>query len=482
MAWPATEESTMTRTARHAGCGEHLALDQLHRRTFLRVGGLSLLGLSLPQLYAAQQAHASDYLGEREPARARSCILLFLSGGPSHYETFDPKPDAPSENRTIFGTVQTRTPGVLLCEHLHDLARLQDKFALVRSMTHRFNGHFGAHRYALSGHVAPGNPDQPARADDKPGLVGLAARHLRGQNMPSVVMAPWIATDQGSGASGGMGGGTLGRQFDPVRVEVDNQSLQPGRSPVFRLPELALRPELTISRFDGRRSLLSTIESQQIGLAQSAQMREMDDHYQHAYELLTSSNIRQGFDIEQEPYALRNRYGQDAFGQSCLLARRLVERGARFVQVNFSRYVSQPGYGWDTHDRGRETLQTQLLPKLNAGVASLIDDLHQRGLLDETLVVAMGEFGRTPRVKPDGGRDHWNQSYSILLAGGGIHGGLVYGRTTRDGAEVAVDPVEPREIICTILTLLGIPTFQVDPQGRAAPLFEGVEPVRRLFA
>lgn len=465
-----------------AGCGEHLAIDRLHRRTFLRVGGLSLLGLSLPQLYAAQQARASDYLGEQEPARARSCILLFLSGGPSHYETFDPKPDAPTENRTIFATVQTRTPGVLLCEHLRDLAVLQDKFALVRSMHHAYGGHFGAHRFALSGHVAPGNPDQPARTDDKAGLIGLAARHLRGQSMPTAVMAPWVATDQGSGASGGMGGGTLGRQFDPVRVEVDNASLQPGHSPVFRLPEFALRPELTVSRFDDRRGLLGAIESQRVGLAHTAQMREMDSHYQRAYELLTSPAIRQGFDIEQESQRLHDRYGQNAFGQSCLLARRLVERGARFVQVNFSRFVTQPGYGWDTHDRGRETLQTHLLPKLNAGVASLIDDLAQRGLLDETLVVAMGEFGRTPRVKPDGGRDHWNQSYSILLAGGGIHGGLVYGRTTRNGAAVQSDPVEPRQIINTILTLLGIPTFQVDQQGRAAPLFEGVEPVRRLYA
>src|SRR5262249_10604445 len=158
---------------------------------------------------------------------------------------------------------------------------------------------------------------------------------------------------------------------------------------------------------------------------------------------------------------------------SCLMARRLIERGVRFAQVNCARFVTQRGYGWDTHDRGRETLRDQLLPKLNAGLGTLLTDLHERGLLSETLVVAMGEFGRTPRVKPDGGRDHWPNCYSLLLAGGGIHGGLVHGRSDRDGARPAMDPVEAREILMTVLTLVGVPTFVTDLQGRAAPLFEG---------
>jgi hypothetical protein len=293
-------------------------------------------------------------------------------------------------------------------------------------------------------------------------------------------MSPWIATDQGSGASGGMGGGTLGRQYDPVRVEADMRTVERPGMPVFRIPEFALQPGMTPARMGDRRSLLDVVEGQRRALQDDSQ-RELSQHYQSAYELLTSDRIREGFDLERENDRLRARYGANAFGQSCLLARRMVERGAKFVQVNFCRFVTQRGYGWDTHDRGAETLRDHLLPKLNAGLATLLDDLSDRGLLEDTLVVAMGEFGRTPNVKRDGGRDHWPQCYSLLLAGGGIHGGQVYGRSDRTGARPAQDPVEAREILQTILTLIGVPTFQTDQQGRAAPLFESVEPVTRLY-
>jgi hypothetical protein len=455
----------------------------LSRREFLRVGGLSALGLSLPALLGAE-ARASTYGSDRPKARAKSCIFLFLAGGPSQYETFDPKPNAPSEIRSIFRTISTSVPGTFLSEHLADLAKQAHRFALIRSVHHRQAGHFGGHRYALTGYVSPGNADQPARADDRPGIVSLAAKYLQGSNgFPAAVMAPWVATDQGSGASGGMGGGVLGKQYDPVRVEIDPATLdKPGKLPVFRVPEFALQPGITPERFAGRRGLLDMIETQRRELAVSAGTREMDGLYRQAYELLSSTKIREGFDLDQEQRDLRERYGLNAFGQSCLLARRLVERGARFVQVNFARTVTQNSYGWDTHGKGAETLKQHLVPKLNAGLASLLDDLAQRGLLDETLVVATGEFGRTPRVKNDGGRDHWPQCYSLLMAGGGIKGGLVYGRSDKNGAYPASDPVEPREILLTILTLLGIPTFVTDSQGRAAPLFEGSEPIARLYS
>lgn len=468
----------MRRRAAEGCCPGFLELQHHSRRDFLRAGALGALGLSLPQLLAAE-ARASDYLGDRPPARARNCILLFLSGGPSQYETFDPKPEARSEYRTIFGTIRSSVPGTHLCEYLPDVARQAHRFALIRSAHHRYTGHFGGHRYALSGHAATGNADQEARTDDRPGLVGLAARHLeRRGELPSAVMAPWAATDQGGGVSGGMGGGTLGRQYDPVRVEADMRTLEGGPL-TFRVPEFTLHASVSADRLQGRRQLLDAIDGQRRQMdATAAQMGTL---YRSAYELLTSPRVRDGFDLEREPARLRDRYGNNAFGLSCLMARRLVERGARFVQVNFARTVTQRGYGWDTHDRGRETLSTQLLPKLNAGLGTLLDDLHSRGLLGETLVVAMGEFGRTPRVKPDGGRDHWPQCYSLLLAGGGVHGGLVYGRSDRDGARPSQDPVEAREILVSVLTLLGIPTFGTDQQGRAAPLFPGVEPVRRLY-
>ncbi len=478
------------------GCPEFLHAQALSRRELLRVGGLGALGLSLPALFAAE-AGASDYGGARSPARARSCILLFLSGGPSQYETFDPKLDAPSEVRSLFGTTASSVPGTHLCELLPDLAPLANRFALVRSAWHRYGGHFGGHRYALTGHAAPGNADQPARPDDKPGVIGLAAKYLLPRSsFPPAVMLPWVATDQGNGASGGMGGGTLGRQYNPLLVEADPATLDkppqkgkeapksssPSQGPRFRVPELTLQAGVSPERFGNRRELLEQIEAQRRLLLAGADTGEMDRLYQKAYDLLLSPAVRGAFDLEKEPDRLRDRYGRNAFGQSCLLARRLVEQGARFVQVNFSRFVTQPGYGWDTHGKGRETLQDHLLPKLNAGLAGLLTDLHERGLLKDTLVVAMGEFGRTPKVKADGGRDHWAKCYSLLLAGGGVYGGLVYGKSDKTGANPAADPAEARDILVTMLTLLGMPTMATDVQGRVAPLFPDAQPIERLYA
>lgn len=448
----------------------------LHRREFLRVGGLGVLGMTLPGLLQARAEGAG-------PARAKSCILVFLSGAPSQFETFDPKPEARSGTRCIFNTISSKVPGTHLCEYLPDLARQADRFALVRSAWHKYNGHYGGHRYALTGFAAPGNADQPARPDDHPGIASLAVKYLRPNGaFPPAVMTPWLSTDQGSGASGGMSAGTLGRRYDPVRVEADMASVDKrGQTPVFRIPEFALQKGISPGRFQERQSLLSLVESQRRDL-ESAASREMAGHYRKACELLTSPRIKEGFDLGKEDPRARDRFGLNAFGQSCLLARRLVERGARFVQINFARTVTQKSYGWDTHDKGRETLKDHLLPKLNAGLGTLIDDLAERGLLDETLVVAMGEFGRTPNVKADGGRDHWPNCYSLLLAGGGIHGGMVHGRSDRRGAQPTSDPVEARDILVTMLTLLGVPTSVTDSQGRAAPLFEGAQPVERLYS
>lgn len=472
----------MRHTFVDGGCTGFRQVQHLHRREFLRVGGLSALGLSLPALLQAE-ARAADYGFAKPPARAKSCILLFISGGPSQFETFDPKPEAAADYRGIFGAIPTNVPGTLISAELPQLAKLADRYALIRSAWHRYGGHFGGHRYALTGHPAPGNADQPLRADDKPGILSLAAKHLPPGNIPPAFMLPWVATDQGNTPSGGMNGGTLGRQFDPVRIEVDNASLdKAGQTPVFRVPEFALQPGITSERFQQRRHLLELIEAQSREMATSSTAREMTSLHRKACDLLTSPKIREGFEIEKEAAGLRERYGLNAYGQSCLMARRLIERGARFVQVNFARTVTQKSYGWDTHGEGRKTLKDHLLPKLDAGTTTLLSDLQERGLLKETLVVCMGEFGRTPKVKSDGGRDHWPQCYSLLLAGGGIHGGLTLGKSDKTGAYPAADPVEAREILVTIATLLGVPTFQVDLQGRAAPLFEGVEPVQRLYA
>jgi len=465
------------------GCSEFKRLHQLDRRSFLQVGGLGMLGVSLANVLASE-ARASNYGAEVPRARAKNCIFVFLGGGPSQLETFDPKPDAPSDYRTIYNTIQTSVPGTLMCEYLPEIAKHADKAALVRSVWHKYAGHFGGHRYALTGHAAPGNPDVQARPDDKPGIQSLAMKYLKHSSaMPAGIMLPWLATDQGNGASGGMGGGVLGKQYDPIMVEIEKSTLdQPGKMPSFRVPEFTLHPTLTANRFEDRRSLLGAIENQRRQLAVSAGTQEMNSLYTRACDLLTSPKIKEGFEIEKEDAKLRQQYGQNALGQSCLLARRLVERGARFVQVNMSRYVTMPGYGWDTHDKGEQVMKTQLLPKLNSAVGSLIGDLAERGMLKDPLVVGMGEFGRTPRVKKDGGRDHWANCYSLLMAGGGVHGGLVHGKSDKNAAYPASDPVEAREIILTILTLLGVPTFVTDNLGRAAPLFEGAGPVERLYS
>jgi hypothetical protein len=464
------------------GCRDFRRLQFQTRREVLQVGGLGILGMSLPALIQAQ-SQSSNYLGEQPPARARSCIFVFLSGGPSQYETFDPKPNARPDYRTIFDTIPTNVPGTLLCGHLPRLAQQANRYALIRSAYHRFGGHFGGHRYALTGYPAPGNADQPARPDDKPGIVGLAGRYLDAENnMPVNVMSPWLATDQGSGASGGMGGGTLGRQYDPILVEADQSTLsQPNQMPAFRVPAFALQPGMTPERLDDRQDLLELIDAQREILDETAS-QEINGFYEYAHNLLTAPHVRGAFDLDLEPVSLRESYGRNAFGQSCLLGRRLIEAGVRFVQVNFSRFVTQPGYGWDTHDRGRDTLRDLLLPKLDNGLAALLADLSDRGLLQETLVVAMGEFGRTPRVKPDGGRDHWPQCYSLLMAGGGVRGGLVYGRSDADGAQPAEFPVEARQILVTMMELVGIPTLVTDVQGRTAPVLDGTEPVRALYS
>ncbi len=478
-------------------CPEMWQMLCLNRREMLRLGGQSLLGFTLATSMPSNAATANPS-GERRRARARSCILVFLPGGPSQLETFDPKPDAPSETRSIFPAISTTVPGIRLCEHLPDLAKLAQHFALVRTVWHTSDAHPAAHRYVLTGFSGNGS----ARPDDRPGIVALAAKYLRPRNdMPAAVVLPWFARDESAGGiSAGNVAGVLGKQYDPILVEADPASLDrpiqigpqnPGGQPlpaalppqpratVFRIPELGLHPDITPERFAGRRRLLEEIEQQRPQLLASGPAADMRLLYQQAYDFLGSSRFRETLAVEKEARPLRERYGLNAFGQSCLLARRLIEQGTRFAQVNFASGVVQDSYGWDTHRAGRDTLKDHLLPKLNSGVSALLTDLQDRGLLDETLVVVMGDFGRTPGLSPDGGRGHHPKCYSILLAGGGIHGGLVYGKSDRRAYLPDQDPVEARDVLMTILTLLGVPTGMMD--GLPAPLWEGAAPVERLY-
>jgi hypothetical protein len=460
----------------------------LNRREMLRLGGSGILGYTLPGLMA-KNATASNGR-ERRRARARSCILLFMTGGPSQLETFDPKPNS------LFPAISTTVPGTQICEQLPDVAKLAHHFALVRTVWHTIVPHNDAHRYVLTG-FSKGETN--ARPDDRPGIIALAAKYLRRpQGMPTSVMLPWIAGDNAGVVSGGMGGGTLGKQFDPLVVDADPTSLDrpirqgpqgPGMKELlvppqptatsFREPQFALPPGVTAERFEGRRRLLEEIDGRQQQRLVSIPADDMRLLYREAYDLLGSSSIKEALDLDQESGKLRERYGLNAFGQSCLAARRFIEKGTRFVQVNAARGVVQDSYGWDTHRLGRDTLKDHLLPKLNAGLSALLTDLCERGILAETLVVVMGDFGRSPGFGPDGGRDHHPHCYSILLAGGGIHGGLVHGKSDKRGGLPVEDPVEARNVLMTILTLLGIPAGVAD--GLPAPLFQDAAPVDRLY-
>lgn len=409
--------------------------DGVGRREALRVGVLTALGLTLGG-WSRLRADA--------PAAgpARSCILIWLDGGPSHLETFDPKPDAPAEVRGPFAPIATAVPGVAIGEHLPGLARRLDRIALVRSMTSPLGEHnFGSH-YLLTGY-------QPTPALTYPSLGAVAAR-VRGASASA--LPPYLAVPDFNPMAGA---GYLAARCAPFAVGGD-----PAR-PDFRVRDLDFYPGITADRFDRRRGFLDTLDAfardLDAGPDAGSTPDEDEAEFAQAYRLIGSPEAKRAFRLDEEPDAVRDRYGRRTLGQSCLLARRLVERGVPFVTVNDK--------GWDTHDNLVTRLKegytgakvgVGLVPTLDLAVSALIDDLADRRLLDETLVVVMGEFGRTPKLNTQGGRDHWPRVFSVALAGGGVAGGAVVGRSDALGESPADRPVTPADLARTIYTLLGI--------------------------
>ncbi len=420
----------------------------ISRRELLRVGGTGLLGLTL-----------ADWLRAREgptPSVARrggdkACILIFLEGGPSQLETFDPKPNAPDDVRGPYGAIATSVPGTRIGELLPQLAQRMHRCALIRSLT----GFDGSHRAQPA---LTGSPQSQT-------TYGAVVTHFKGD---TGAMPPYVHVGGKLFASPGVGGGVFGAACEPVMIP-NPLATQ------LQLPQFELSADVPADRFLHRRELLGAIDRAR-ALAAPA-LEKMDTFRQRAVNILTSRRVREAFDLAREREALRDRYGANLFGQSLLLARRLVEAGTRFVQVKWYDWDG----AWDIHgfnSTGVERMEEELCPRFDQGLTALLDDLHDRGLLDSTLVVALGEMGRTPKINHWGGRDHWGACLFVLLAGGGVPGGAVVGSSDAHAAFPATSPVYPQELAATLYRLLGIDT-NTDPRIR--PFIGSAAPVAALL-
>ena len=460
------------------GCPDFRTTSRLTRRSLLKVGGVAgVAGLNLPHLLRASEASGLQ-------ARAKHVIFLHQWGGPSQIDTFDMKPDAPEGIRGEFKPIQSDTPGLHLTEHLPRFSRVLGRFAQVRSVHHNMKNHNSAGYYSLTGHVPPLDD---IRLRDTPDLYpsyGSTVARLRPVDDPAIptyVSFPHVIKD--GIATPGQTASFLGKPYDPFFVGQD-----PNR-PGFRLPELTLPAGLPPDRLDDRRGLLKMIDQQGELLETSAMARGVDAFYDRALTMLASPRVKEAFDLSREDPKLRDAYGRTTYGQSCLLARRLVEAGVRFVTVYYSQFIGgATSGGWDTHGDNFNQLKKRLLPSTDQTVPTLIDDLEARGLLDETLIVWMGEFGRTPKVTntkqfgPDG-RDHWPRCYTVLMAGGGVRGGAIHGASDRLGAYPSSDPVRPDDIAATMFWALGLdPATEVaDTLGRPLPIADG-KPITGIFS
>jgi hypothetical protein len=442
------------------------------RRAFLTVGAVGLSGATLHNVVRAAEAGRS--------ARAKHVIFLHQFGGPSHLDTFDMKPDAPEGIRGTFSSIATSVPGYRMTEHLPRWARLMDRCVVVRSVHHDMKNHNSAGYYSLTGHRPPVD-DQRLRDSLElyPGFGSVVAklRPVADPAIPSYVSYPYVIAD--GSVTPGQRASFLGKEHDPFYIG-ENPA-----SPNFRLPELSL-PARLANRLDDRRKLLDVIDRQGQMLEWSALAQGIDQFYERAVRMLLSPTVKQAFDLSRESAAVRDAYGRNAYGQSCLLARRLVEAGVRFVTVYFSRSIGGAGSeGWDTHQNNFEDLKNRLLPITDRTVPTLIEDLEARGLLKETLVLWMGEFGRAPKIGDrDGkGRAHWPGCYSVVMAGGGLRGGTIFGSSDRIGAYPGSEPTRPDDIAATMYEALGIdPHAEVhDTLNRPLAISTG-SPIYSLFA
>ncbi|HUG69844.1 MAG TPA: DUF1501 domain-containing protein [Pirellulaceae bacterium] len=423
----------------------------LNRRTMLRIGGQGLLGLTLPRILRAAEGKSAI------KPRAKSVIFLFQWGGPSHLDTFDMKPDAPATVRSPYRPISSSAPGIEVCELLPEMSKRMHHVSLIRTMTHSMKNHASAGYYALSGHAPPADDQRLRDSLDLYPAYGSVVDHLapNTNGMPSFVSYPHVIRD--GSIVPAQHASFLGKTHDPLLFLEDPNDAN------FRLPELTLPRGLSIDRLARRRSMQQLVDQQAKLLEYSGEARGFDDYYDRAISMLTSDRVRSAFDLSAEKEAVRERYGKTSYGQSCLLARRLVESGVKFVTVYFSSSIGGRRVGdggWDTHGfddtRMYNIVDKYHLPITDQTLPTLLDDLEERGLLEETLVVWMGEFGRTPEINKNLSRDHWPQCYTALLAGGGVKGGHVYGTSDSRAMYPAENPVKPEDLAATMYYLLGI--------------------------
>ena len=444
------------------------------RRDAIQAGAIGLLGLGMNHLSALEALSAPA----SRPGRAKSVIYIFLSGGLAQHESFDMKPDAPMEIRGDFKPIRTKTPGTHICEHLPNLARISEKWSMVRSLTHGSNDHSLGHHIMLTGRSdAPlgFNPSKPQKSDH-PSLASLATALLprRKDNLPPAIVLPDKLVHRSGRTLAGQFGGTLGSQHDPWFLEMSpyhpdhygafpkylfhhERGFETDASMKFQAPHLSLPQGLSVDRVLDRVSLRNSLESQAENLTAIAGDVQFDSTREAAVSLLSNRNVHDAFSLEKVDPKMLDRYGRHSFGWSLLMAKRLVETGVRLVQVNLGNNES-----WDTHQAAWKNLKGYLLPPMDQAVSALIEDLDASGQLEETLVIVGSEFGRTPKIKSISaaalpGRDHWGAVQSVLLAGGGVKGGRVIGSSDKIGGFPASDAQTPENLAATIYEALGLP-------------------------
>ncbi|HET6250205.1 MAG TPA: DUF1501 domain-containing protein [Tepidisphaeraceae bacterium] len=426
------------------------------RRDFIRVGGLGVFGMSLASVMAQEKARAADGAPARRP-KAKSVILIYLGGGLSHHDSFDCKPDAPEEIRGKYKPISTSATGVYISEMLPKVAKVMDKVCLVRSGCHDNNNHEIATNWVLSGRFGSAFGDYPA--------IGAVVAHECGF---TGTLPPYVAIPKNPSFSWELGRSAyLGGRFESFRAGDPNQ-------PGYKVRDLGLRTPMTPHVADRRKTLLQAVDHLGAQIQGNDQIATYDEFQQRAAAMVLSPTAQAGFDLDQETPELRDAYGHTEFGQGCLLARRLIERDVRFVTVNFA--------GWDHHKKIWEGLEKKL-PMFDQGYSTLITDMHERGLLKDTLVFVMGDFGRTPKINKDIGRDHWEHAASLLFAGAGVQGGRVVGATDKDGAYVTDRPVRPGDVAWTVFASLGIdPRKELKtPEGRPVAILNEGAVVDELY-
>ena len=441
------------------------------RRDFLQVGTLGAIGLGLPQFLAAAEQ------GKVDPSKdKKSCIMIFNLGAPSQLDTFDMKPEAPLEVRGPFKPISTKGD-FQLSEILPMHAQIADKFSIVRSCYHTAAAvHDAGWQMLQTGRQFTGGVNYPH--------AGAVVQYVRGRrsDLPAHVVLPQTMGRGGGNLPNGQAGGFLGKAYDPFSLMADPSQ------PNFKVPDLLPPASLGDVRIDRRRRMRDAVEGQMAALEATESARMLDTNFEAAYRLMSSPQARQAFDLTQESTAMRERYGMNRFGQCCLLSRRLIESGVRFVTINTFLTVFDE-ITWDIHGSKPfttiEGMKNIVAPMYDRAYSALIEDLHQRGMLEDTLVTGLAEFGRTPKVNPAGGRDHWPQCFSCTFAGGGVKGGRAIGASDPIGAVPADRPTAPGEVIATIFKALGLDlhTEMPGPGGRPFPLVDfGVREIRELFA